>query len=135
MKYKFLPHTADIKVEVYGNSIQELFSNSLQCLNFIIKKNFVINNVFDFEETIEVDSIDTEALLIDFLSEILFLSETRNAVFCKIIFTKFDNNYLQGKVFGVKVNSFDDQIKAITYHQTKIEFDGKKYKAIIIFDI
>lgn len=135
MSYKFLPHTADIKVLVEGSSLEELFIYSLNSLNSLIKKDFVIDDVFNIEELIEIDSIDTEALLIDFLSEILFLSETRRALFCKFNFEKFEGNYLKGRAFGKLIETFDNEIKAVTYHQTKIKFDGKKYEAVIIFDI
>jgi len=36
MKYKDLPHTADLRLEIYGKSLEKLFENSAEALAHIL---------------------------------------------------------------------------------------------------
>ena len=146
--YEFLPHIADIRLKAQGDSLEELFTAALEGMGNLIKSNSCpfkeedntslelrITSNF-LKEKIEISSIDSTALLIDFLSEVLTYSQVNKSVYCKIKFEKINNNFLSGTIFGKSIEKFDEDIKAVTHHEADIKKDAEgNFYTIIIFDI
>jgi len=82
MKYKFLEHTADIKFQAFGKTIEKAFENSAYALQEVMTKKIKIKPVI--KKKIEVKGRDKEALLYNFLEEFLFLLDSENFVLSKI---------------------------------------------------
>lgn len=87
---------------------------------------------------IDISGDDWEALLVEWLNEIIYLFESKGAVICRYEFEKLDRNNVKAKVYG---ESFDEQrheygmnIKAATMHGLKVT-KNKKWCAEIIFDV
>jgi SHS2 domain-containing protein len=133
-KFKILPHTADVRMLIFGDSFQELFFNALLGMEKIlgpIKTN---------EETdwrgFKVESLDTTALLIDFLSEILYLTQTHKEIYNQLEIKKLTETSIEGRVKGIKIEGFYEDIKGVTYHEAYVQqkSDGK-WEALVIFDL
>lgn len=60
-------------------------------------------------------SLVESALLIDFLSEILYLTDADKEVYNKVEIHKLDGKNLETKLFGAKVDGLDLEIKTATY--------------------
>ncbi len=134
--YKLLPHTADTRLWVEADSIEELFRGAMKGMTNIIKKGACDSKVETERRTIEVKSADQTALLIDFLSEVLTSSQEEGLVFCRVKFMKFSENELVADIFGRKAGGFDEDIKAVTYHEAEIKKNEKgNWETIIVFDI
>ncbi len=139
--YEFLPHIADVRLKVKSDNLEDLFFAALQGMSSLIKNDSCpfpedLNENNIIKETIEISSIDSTSLLIDFLSEILTHSQVNKAVYCKVKFEKLTDNFLKATIFGTKINSFDEDIKAVTHHEAEIKKDSDgNLETIIIFDI
>ncbi|MFC1894441.1 archease [Candidatus Dependentiae bacterium] len=137
--YEFLPHIADIRLKIKGDCLEDLFTVAMQGMGNLIKSGACPFKEEDNEllkEKIEISSIDSTSLLIDFLSEILTHSQIDKSVYCKVKFSKINNNFVSATIFGKKVEIFDEDIKAVTYHEAEIKKDEKGiFSTIIIFDI
>ena len=132
--YKILDHPADIKVQAFGKTKEELFINALKGMSEILKseikdKNQIVKN------RIEINSIDLDNLLVDFLSEVLYLTQINKRIYNDIKFFKFSDKGLEGELSGYQIESFEEDIKAVTYHGLKIEKKNNQYQATILFDI
>ncbi len=135
-KYKLIAHTADIRLLVQANSHQELFLGALQGMASIISTAGYQTSRSTVTQTIKVKSNDPTLLLIDFLSEILTLSHVLKAVFYSAIFTILTSNQLEALILGIPVVQFDEDIKAVTYHEAEIVQDNQgNLSTIIVFDI
>src|SRR4030042_4042898 len=78
MKYKYLNHTADLKVRAYGKTLEEAFANvAIGGFDFLIKTSKVKKNI---EKKITKSAKRIEALLYDFLEELLFLLDTEGFI-------------------------------------------------------
>jgi len=133
MKYKVLSHTADLKIKVYGKDEKELFSNALLGMSESMKPELKEEKS---EREIEVVSLDKAALLVDFLNEVLYLSQTNKEAFFRIDFSEFSETSLKGRILGKKVKRFGEDIKAATYHNLNIrQKQNKLWEATILFDI
>jgi SHS2 domain-containing protein len=88
------------------------------------------------KENIEVQSLDFNALLVDFLSEVLAKTDISHTVFNKLKIKKLTDNFLQTEIEGQKIDYFGQEIKAATHHGLEIKQDKSgNYGVTILFDI
>lgn len=135
--FQIKPHIADTRLEIKADSMAELFKAALLGMNQILKKNLNINDYPNLlKEQIKIDSNDKTTLLIDFLSEILTLAQIKKAIFSDIEIKKLTEDHITATIKGVKTESFDEDIKAVSYHEAQISKNKKgQYQTTIIFDI
>ncbi|MFA5075020.1 MAG: archease [Candidatus Babeliales bacterium] len=136
-KYEVIPHTADIKLKLEASTLEELFEIALKAMSQIIKKDACkVNQDYKLTEKFELKSIDQTALLIDFLSQILTYSQINSTVYCKVEFEKLTQQNLVATIFGKKADKFDEDIKAVTYHEANITKNkNNNFQTFIVFDI
>ena len=133
-KYEILEHKADLKIRAFGKTKEELFLNMLKAMSEVQKPE--IKKEESIIKEIKVKSLDLPALLVDFLSEALYLGQTDKETYIDVKFKKFSDNELEGKILGYGVESFGEDIKAVTYHELDIhQQDSGRWEAIVLFDI
>jgi len=131
-KFEILEHRADLKIKIFGKTKEELFLNALLAMEEFLQPK---KKEKETEREIKIASLDFSSLLVDFLSEALYLIQTNKEVYNKIEFKKFSNTEIEAKIFGQKVESFAEDIKGVTYHDLKIKKETKGWEAIVLFDI
>ncbi|OQY97758.1 MAG: hypothetical protein B6D41_03040 [Chloroflexi bacterium UTCFX4] len=132
MQYEELDHTADWAFRAFGSDLKELFQNAAYAL-------FALEGALDAQSTltreIYVEGIDREALLVNWLSELLFLQETKRETYQKFEITKLSDTELQATVHGAHTQPITKFIKAVTYHDLKIEQTEKGWEATVVVDV
>lgn len=91
------------------------------------------------EYEIQLQSNDLEQLLVDWLSELLFLNTAKNLVFNFFKVTLDDKTCrLNARVFGEKFDltkhKIGIEIKAVTYHILEVR-NKRPYHVQVLFDI
>ena len=143
-KYKFLEDVAlaDIAYVAYGEDLNELFENSALAIFELSAELKTIEPKKKLKIKLENKKLDN--LLYDFLSEILFLKDSKYMVFrtvkVKIIENKEKNNFeLKSTIEGDKINSkkqhLENDIKAVTMHMFELKKVRSGYQARIVVDI
>ena len=140
-KYKFLEDVAiaDIAYESYGNDLNELFENSALAIFELSAEIETIDPKQKIEFELGNEKLDN--LLYDFLSEILFLKDSKYMVFKKVeVSIKEGNpNKLKAILHGDTINSekqhLENDIKAVTMHMFELKKVNNGYKARIVLDI
>jgi SHS2 domain-containing protein len=85
---------------------------------------------------ISTEASDPTALLIDFLNEILTLAHVNKEAYTDIQWEKLSNTALNVIVRGVKVDAFDRDIKAVTFHQAEVRQNPNGiWETLLVFDI
>lgn len=132
-KYEILEHKADLKIRASGKTKEELFLNILTGMAESQKPEKLKGQV---KKEIKIKSPDLSALLVDFLSEALYLSLVNKETYSNINFEKFTDKEIEGKLLGQRTERFGEDIKAVTYHNLDIsqKKDGS-WEAIVLFDI
>jgi len=142
--FEQLPHTADIKIRVYGKTLEELFRNALVGMFQIIgtrseqcttKNDRLVCDNLPGRYAVEVSSPQQDLLLADFLSEALFLSDIHNQAFFNLEVQELTETHIRATVHGVDVEGFDTEIKAVTYHELKLQQVDGIWQAEVVFDI
>ena len=135
--YELIDHTADVGVKAYGANPSEAFKHAAKAMFDIITDNSEIANTGQYEIILEAP--DLEQLLVDWLSELLFLNSANNLVFgfFKVELDK-KNNSLKATIFGEKFDlskhKIGTEIKAVTYHMLEVK-KKKPYHVQVLFDI
>jgi SHS2 domain-containing protein len=134
--WRFLNHTADIRLEVWGTSREKLFINAAKSLSTLLASAAEPTREERIEITIEGGEADE--LLVNWLREILFYSQTRRLVMTDIDILELSETSLKATLMGVRAQVGQEtslEIKGVTYHGSSIQKDDKGYTARIIFDI
>ena len=135
--YKTFDHTSDLGVQVFGDTIDMLFKNSIKTFNDLI----IAKDLTGADKTREINlkSTDREMLLHDLLAEALYFFWSEN-----LIITDIEFKVLKEKQLKAKVSLFDTtnkqieikrEIKAVTYHQLEIGEQNDNFYARVVFDI
>jgi SHS2 domain-containing protein len=134
-KYQILEHKADLKIKVFGKTKEELFENAMVGMLKAAKYQKKLKSQ-NSKVKIKIKSMDLPSLLVDFLSEILYLVETKKIVFEKVEFKKFKENEIEAILIGKPLKRMGVHIKGVTYHDLDIHQEkDKTWQATILFDI
>lgn len=142
--FEILPHIADLKLRIFGSSHEELFKNALAGMFQAAgpaapacrrNRGRLLCSELPIKRKISVESDDLDSLLVDFLSEALYLSDSKNEAYLDAKILRLTDKKVEAEIRGVKVNNFDDEIKAVTYHELEIKKVGDHFETVIVFDI
>lgn len=134
MGYEEIEHTADHALKIYGQNLEELFiSAAVGMTSLIIKSTAGVSG--KIEKAVKCEAIDTESLLVEWLSEIAYWAEAEMLVFKTFKIHKLTANKLNASVIGGKVSSIEKHIKAVTYHNLKIRENQQGFEVTIVFDV
>ncbi len=133
MKYEILEHTADLRIRAFGRDKKALFENAMIGM---FEGGEYEKEGKEIKRKIKISSFDLASLLVDFLSEVLYLAEVNQEVYFKVDFKKFSEKEIEGILTGRKLKRMGVQIKGVTYHdlQIKQREDGG-WEVTVLFDI
>lgn len=135
MPYSFLEHTADVRMHVTGESLEELFGDALLGMVAVMKPTRP-QKPESIIRKISIDAQDATALLVDFLSEALVWIHTEREAYTRVRFQKLTERTLQAELRGYRVRTFGEDIKAATYHEADVRKGTEgTWSTNIIFDI
>jgi len=131
--YRVLEHTADVALAVRGRSLEELFVNA--ATGMFAQMVDLGQVALTVSRPVTVEAEDNEALLVGWLSELLYLRETMREAYARFQVQLVAPGRLEGTAEGSPCLSFDRPVKAVTYHGLKIEHKRGWYTAIVVFDV
>ena len=135
MTYKMLEHTADVRMIVQGDSLEELFSDAVFGMMEILQPQ-IDGQKQAIQRTIALQAADTTALLVDFLNEVLFSAHVNKEMYDKVIFKTLLPQSLEAILKGFATKSFGNDIKAVTYHEADVKkTEDGRWETMIVFDI
>ncbi len=139
--FRFIDHTADIAIEVSGNTYTELFLAALEGWKNAVME-FSENKREAGERDIKLIEDSPEELLVSFLQEINYLFDIKKIIpveVKKIQIEKTNEGFQSDAkiLFGniLTGDNIKNEIKAVTFHQLDIKKSNGIYKTIIVFDI
>jgi len=135
-KFKFLEHTADIKFQAYGKTVEKAFENSAMAM---------FNSMYDGKIKskkkikIKAKGKDFESLLYNFLEELLVLFDSEGFFLSEINNLKINKEEfsLEAEVEGSKAEDYEIHIdvKAITYNEMFVKQEKGKWICQVVLDV
>lgn len=132
-KFEFLEHTADVKMKVHGETLEELFLNGFLGLGEF--RACLPAEGGKVERPFRLKAPDAIVLFVEFLQEALSLSETMNELYDSVEFKELSETGCAGKFFGRPILSCKEDIKGVTYHEAEVKKTKNGWEGIIVFDI
>ena len=136
-RYNVFDHTADLGLEIYGKTVEELFANAAFAIFDSISD---LKNVHaTVERQIVVEGKDWEDLLVNYLREVLYLFNGESLLLNKFSIMEINHQHLEGLVSGEIYNSskhrIHTEIKAVTYHQISVRETPVGWTGRVICDV
>ena len=136
-RFRILEHPADIGFEAFGSTREEVFANAARALfHLIIDLDSVEPRT---EVAVRVEGSNPASLLINWLSELLFLNDAEDWLFSEFAVEQLDDRSLAARVRGEKFDRTRHraklQVKAITYHQLELKKMAEGWQARVFVDI
>jgi SHS2 domain-containing protein len=132
-RFEEIEHTADVAIRVWGQDLVELFANAAYGMASMLAD--LEELVPTVSRTIDLEAEDVEILLVDWLSELLFLGERDNLVFARVDRLEVAPNRLGATVLGGSVQEQRRHIKAVTFSELDIRQTNKGYETVVVFDV
>jgi len=128
-----IEHTADWAIRVRGRDLEELFVNAALGMATLMADPQEIEP--GIERQVDLEEYDTEALLVSWLSELLWFNEESDAVFVRFEIKELTQTRLQATVWGGLTASQWKHIKAVTFHDLEIIKADDGYEVTVVFDV
>jgi SHS2 domain-containing protein len=132
--YELLAHTADVRILARGSTQAELFEAALQGLCAVLLPGYKEKQI-DIGFELTTTSIDMTSLLIDFLSDALTLMHSKQCLLYKAEIISADETLVKSKLMGYRIKEFENDVKAVTYHEAEVKSRDGLMESIIVLDI
>ena len=121
MAFEIVEHTADVGIKASGATLEEAFRETT--LGLLEITGTWVPGVGE-EVELEFISTDAASLLVDWLGEILYLQDARDALVAGVEVREVNQERLVGTVTLTPRGEVDPEgtaVKAITYHQLAVD--------------
>ncbi|MFN3742940.1 MAG: archease [Anaerolineales bacterium] len=141
MGYQEVPHTADWALRVWAGSLPELFIEAARGMYALAgaqaEEASAPPHASGTAREFEVQGPDAEALLVGFLSELLYAQEQENLLFedFEIQITSGEMWRLSARAQSRRLRSLIKAIKAVTFHNLTIRQTESGFETEIVFDV
>lgn len=129
--YEEIEHTADLALKVWGEDFSTLLTQAARGMYTLLGAVCDSGELKEYQFSIKAGS--AEEILVDFLSEVLYLAEDKELYFQEFTFIE---NCMVMTVGGScqKIASFAREIKAVTFHNLTIRRTEQGLETTITFD-
>jgi len=133
-RHRWLDHTSEVQLQVEAESLAGLAAEAGRALGLLLLHDTPARPEGPIRE-IQVESVDREALLVDWLNEILFLAEVERWVAVEFDILEISSVHLKASALGVPVEESPALVKAATFHGLAVEERAGGLQAEVIFDV
>ena len=136
-RFRFLNHTGDLAIEIYGQSLRNIFENAGQALFHVITDPSKVQEKVEKGITLAYD--DLETLMVDWLGELLYLHDVEGLLFRRFEVRGMEDGRFEVKAWG---ESFQEgrhvirtEVKAVTFHHLEIKQQQGRWRARVVLDL
>jgi len=131
--FELLEHTADVGVRARGPSLEAVFEQATLGLVEVLG---AARPGPGEPVAVAVGAADVAGVLVDWLGEVLWLHESRDAGIAGVRVDRAGEAGAAGQLILAGRGPFDGtQVKAVTYHQLRVVPDGGGWLAEVYLDV
>ena len=132
--FEEIDHTADLCLRARGATLEELFANAARGMFHLMRCEPGVRP-HRMSRHILLQAGDLEALLVDWLNELLYLAEAEQELFDTYDITHLGETRLEATVRGATDHAPQRGIKAATFFDLEVTHSSTGYQATITFDV
>ena len=141
MSFRFLDHTADIGVEVEGETLADLFRQGAAALLSLLTDRTAVTASRTRE--IRIEGADPTDLWINYLREILYLFNGEGFLVQEVgemTFSRSAVGFLlsarcSGEIYDPRRHLLATEVKAVTYHHAEVAETPGGWRGVFIVDV
>jgi SHS2 domain-containing protein len=126
-------HTADRALRIWARDLTNLFVGAAQGMYSLMAD--IDGLVATTWRQINLEEWDLESLLVSWLNELLFLTETQGLLFIEFRFESLTDETLVAHVGGVPGSATRAGIKAATFHDLRLLREAGEWTTTLTFDV
>ena len=130
--YLEIEHTADWALTVWAPDLTGLLEQAARGMDTL--SGVVLKSAPRVTRELSITGYDPEHLLVKFLTDILFIGEEEGLGFDTFELS-IQDLHLQAQISGAPIASQQKEIKAVTYHDLRIESNPRGLETTIVFDV
>lgn len=134
MSSELLSHTAEVKLRVRAPSLGELAAEAGRALG-ALQLGTTPPVASSPWRDLEIRAPDREALLVEWLNELIYLAETERWVGVEFEVLACDDMTLSVRARGMVVDEPPSRVKAATFHGLKIAATPAGLEADVVLDV
>lgn len=135
--YECIDHTADLAIVVHAASLKQLFEEAGRALFDLLIRTRGVRASHSIICTVE--GADKEDLMVNWLRELLYLFNGEEKAVSSIEILDLTPSRVEARLDWIPVDFTQDEvmteIKAVTYHQIRVEKTDLDYEAQVVFDV
>lgn len=136
-RYSVISHPSDMGIATKGKSLKEAFENAAFGMMDVM---YDMSKAKPKEKAVlSVEGDDIQSLLVNWLNELLYLSDARRLIISKFKISKISDKMLEavvwGEVFDPSRHAAKTYIKAATFDQIEVSKKNGGYSVRLIFDV
>jgi SHS2 domain-containing protein len=135
--YRFIDHTADFRLEIFGVDEKDLFVQAARALTDLITDPKGLHG--SCQRPVAVSGDDWSDLMVNWLRELLYLWNGEEQFICDVALQFLEPTHVEATVtteaFCAGRHSIRNEIKAVTYHQIEVGPYKTGWRARVVFDI
>jgi len=135
--YEFLEHTADLGIRVWGVDLKDLFINAASAMYDLVADITKVKPSRSVK--VKLQAQDRDQLLRNWLSELLYYFHTKGMLLSEFQVEKVNGRRIISTAKGEEIDTTEHElrhdIKAVTFHNLKIEEREGRLSTEIIFDV
>jgi SHS2 domain-containing protein len=141
--YRLVDHTADLAIEATGPTQEAVLADAALALTEVVTGKPAPQERAGQEMRFQIEAPDQAALAVAFLSELLWLLESRDMLWlggAVTLSAGLDGTVrLEGRGQGVRYDPHRHgrgvEVKAVTYHDLVFGREGKEWRLWVLLDI
>jgi SHS2 domain-containing protein len=131
--YREVDHTADWALHVWAPTLEALFVEAARGMYALAGAQAKPGAVV--RRRVELAAEDHEALLVAWLQELLYFTESEELAFTDYHVARLDATHLRAEVEGGPGERLEKAIKAVTYHNLSLRRTADGYETTLVFDV
>lgn len=131
--FQEIEHTADTALRVWAPDLPTLFEEAARGMHSLT--GTLLDGKNRISHAVVLKAQELESLLVMFLEEILFYSESENIGFDQYTIEIKQKFILSAQLVGAKIRDKRKEIKAVTFHNMEITETIFGYEVVIVFDV
>jgi SHS2 domain-containing protein len=137
-RYETLDHTADVYLIAHGATKAEAYANAAYGTFCQVAEVATLTPTQTVE--VEVSGTDPENLLVEWLTEFVYRTEVEELIFTEAEVTEISETRLRGRAHALPLADVPEDclyvhIKAVTYHQLRIQEREGAWEIHVVLDI
>ena len=131
--FEEIDHTADRAFRVTGRDMVTLLKNAARAMQAL--DGLPPPTEASATREIEVEGIDRETLLVNWLNEILFLEQAHGLVCAGFQIYELENHHVRARIETLEAERRLTHIKAVTFHNLTVREIPEGLEAEIVVDV